>query len=63
MDRPPRARKWYIGVKPNHHADVFAYYFDPTEETHGHLYLFCYGPFRTKRRALHQAAAQGDIVP
>ena len=48
---------WYVGIKkPRYtHVDLFQARTTPTESSHGHLYAFTYGGYKTKRKALEVA--------
>jgi hypothetical protein len=56
--------RWYVGV-PHDRTDI-AFAFQsldvPTTESHGHLYLYCWGPFKTLRRAVHQSYSLNRII-
>ena len=59
-------KKWYAGVKKYssgyNHADIFSYTGEVTEKTHGHLYAFCFGSYRTQREAIQVAMYQNYII-
>lgn len=40
--------KLYVGVKPDTTREVFRASQTPTKETHGNVYAYTIGPFRTK---------------
>jgi len=56
--------RWYIGVP--HDRDDIAFAFQslhiPTTQSHGHLYTFSYGPFRTLRAALAKGPWVGRFI-
>lgn len=44
--------KWYVGSnKYSRKGEIFESHFSPTQRTHGHLYLFVTGPFRSIEEA------------
>ena len=49
-----RAR-YYVGLSKGRLRSIFRSPIEPTEETHGSLYLAVIGPFRTKRGAVYMA--------
>lgn len=52
--------KWYVGVKcPSYRCDIFKTCTEPTQKTHGHLYGFCFGGYRTQWEAIRVAMYQG----
>jgi len=44
-------RRWFVGRVSNSYK-VFSCWYEPTRNSHGHKYLFCFGPYRTKKRAI-----------
>ena len=45
------ANRLYVGVKPDLAYEVFRAAQTPTESSHGKLYAYAIGPFRTRRGA------------
>ena len=45
------ASRLFVGKKYDGMREVFRYNGHPTERTHGHVYRYVIGPFRTKRGA------------
>ena len=48
--------KWYVGLTGAHKLEAFRAQHEPTQKTHGRLYLAVVGPFVTRRGA-HWAQA------
>ncbi len=48
-------KRWYVGYPAFSNPTAFAATDTPTKATHGHLYTFVMGPFRTRRGAHYQA--------
>lgn len=44
--------RWYVGISPGKRYQAFKATTTPTVESHGAVYLYAIGPFRTKRAAL-----------
>jgi hypothetical protein len=55
--------KYYVGVKIGREREVFKSIHTPTEETHGKIYVYTIGPFRTKRGATYMATYQDGSNP
>ncbi len=49
--RNPSGKKWYVGQKIKGRAEVFSSSVNPTRRTHGHLYKYASGSFKTKGEA------------
>lgn len=47
--------KWYVGFRKFYGRVMFQSIVEPTAATHGNLYGFVLGPFRTKRVASYAA--------
>jgi len=45
-------KRWFVGRKVTGGDEVFPSMFTPSRESHGHLYGFVIGPFRTRRKAI-----------
>ena len=43
-------KRWFVGATQRGYK-VFSCMFEPTRETHGEKYLYCFGPYRTRKRA------------
>ena len=56
------AKQWHVGVKKGYHADIFKATGEVTESTHGRLYKFCFGPYRTQREAIQVAMYQNYVI-
>lgn len=52
-------KRWYVGVGHDGRLKIFTYYKKPTRITHGHLYLFVYGPFKTEEEAKRMQSYYG----
>ena len=48
-------KRIYLGVKPGRIMETFRSDVTPTEETHGSLYIYAIGPFRTIQGARFMA--------
>jgi len=44
-------KRYYVGQTPTGERQVFLSDIIPTEESHGHLFLYVIGPFRSKNGA------------
>lgn len=50
--------RWYVGVKYHGsytHCDIFKSLAVPTFESHGKLYAFCWGGYKTRKKAIEIA--------
>ena len=45
-------KRWFVGYKVTGGYEVFSSMFTPTNKSHGHLYGFVIGPYRTRRKAI-----------
>lgn len=54
--------KYHVGVKKGQLREVFRTDLTPTAETHGQ-YIYCIGPFRTRRAAEWMADTRGRNNP
>jgi len=45
-------KRWFVGHKVTGGYEVFSSMFTPTNKSHGHLYGFVIGPYRTRCKAI-----------
>jgi hypothetical protein len=55
MASPRIAKRWYVGTRGTAPYQMFQSEFNPTKESHGHLYNAVIGPFSTKLGAMVMA--------
>jgi hypothetical protein len=50
-----KRKKYYIGITNvvTRQGEIFLYENEPTEQTHGHKYMYVIGPFTTKKAAVY----------
>jgi hypothetical protein len=54
--------RWFVGVIKAgivYRTVIFKSLVEPTEESHGHLYTFTWGAYRTRASAIESANYQG----